>query len=163
MNFSAFRPILVLFFLTLTGSCTWISSKEEKTQKIAEKELLAIDWNEIDHYPLFETCDETASKELQRVCFEEQVLIHIAKTFEEQNFIFDTELKDSVMVDFIVNRQGRFQVSVIERNPELLERMPDLNRIINRSFSAIPRVEPALKRGTPVSTKFRIPIAFNTQ
>lgn len=163
MNTLLARAVLPIFLLTTLVSCNWLSSKEKRTQKIAEKELLTIDWNEIDHYPLFKECDETSPKEVQKECFEEQVLRHISRAFEEQNFVFDTAFNDSVYVDFVVNRQGRFQVSEIERNAVLMERVPDLNRIINRGFSTIPHVEPALKRGTPVSTKFRIPISFDTQ
>ena len=163
MNNAIVRVVLCWIILGVLSSCSWLRSKEERTQKIAEKELLAIDWNEVDHYPLFPSCDESAPKENQQECFEGQVLNHISKSFDDQNFVFETDLEDSVYVDFLVNKQGRFQVSEIEQNPELLERMPDLYRIINRSFSSIPRVEPALKRGVPVSTKFRISLAFNTQ
>ena len=154
--------VLLVASLIIFSSCTWLSSKEERTQRLAERELLEIDWNEVDHYPLFKECDESSPKEQQRSCFENQVLAHVSKSFEDQNFIFESDLEDSVYVDFLVNKQGRFQVSEIEQNRELLERMPDLHRIINRSFSSIPRVEPALKRGIPVSTKFRISLTFNT-
>lgn len=162
MRIIFFRVVGLFFVFSILSSCTWISSKEERTQRIAEKELLAIDWNDVDHYPLFEDCDESSPKEQQRQCFEEHVLKNISQSFEEQNFIFETDLEYTVYVDFIVNKQGMFQVADIERNRDLLELMPDLNRIINRSFTGLPRVEPALKRGVPVSTKFRIPLSFNT-
>ena len=73
-----FLGVLCCFFLL--QSCDWMASTESKTQKIVEDELRGIDWNEVDQYPLFEGCDETAAKQEQRQCFENTLLQNLGMT-----------------------------------------------------------------------------------
>ncbi|MGB5431023.1 energy transducer TonB [Eudoraea sp.] len=134
-----------------------------KTQQLADKELQAINWNDVDQYPLFDVCDEAVSKSAQRECFENTLLLHFSKTLEEFEFILDNDVEERVYVDFIVNKDGKVAVLNIEKNRIIQEQIPEFDGIISRSLKSLPPVEPALKRGIPVNTKCRIPIVLNSE
>ncbi len=144
------------------ASCNWFASREAKTQKLVEAELQSIDWNDVDQYPLFDDCDETVTKIIQRECFENTLLLHFSMTLQDFEFVLDKDVDDSIYVDFLVNKEGSVTVLDIEQNSAVQEQIPEFNGIITQSLKSLPRVEPALKRGIPVDAKFRIPIVLNT-
>ncbi|MGB5388271.1 MAG: hypothetical protein WBN20_15935 [Eudoraea sp.] len=157
------RKLLILSCLCLLSSCDLFTSTEVKTQQLADKELQAINWNDVDQYPLFDVCDEAVSKSAQRECFENTLLLHFSKTLEEFEFILDNDVEERVYVDFIVNKDGKVAVLNIEKNRIIQEQIPEFDGIISRSLKSLPPVEPALKRGIPVNTKCRIPIVLNSE
>tara|TARA_R110002167_G_scaffold363512_2_gene583691 strand:- start:912 stop:1352 length:441 start_codon:yes stop_codon:yes gene_type:complete len=143
-------------------SCDWFVSKEAKTQELVEKEMLEINWNDVDNYPLFETCDETLTKTGQRECFERELLSHCTKTLQEFVYEFEEGVDRTVQVDFLVDQDGRISVLSIEKDNAITDQMPEFDQIIAQSLINLPTLEPALKRGIPVKAKFRIPIVFDS-
>jgi len=156
------RKLLILFCLSLLSSCDLFTSTEVKTQKLVEKELQAINWNDVDQYPLFDDCDETASKSSQKECFENTLLLHFSMTLQEFEFILDKDVEEAVYVDFLVDKVGKISVLNIDKNSIIQEQIPEFDGIISRSLKSLPPVGPALKRGIPVNAKFRIPIVLNS-
>lgn len=156
------RFLLVLVFFGLC-SCSFFESKEKRTQELINSQLRQIDWNSIDSYPLFLDCDETAPKELQRQCFEERITAHFQETLNEFEFIVASDDNHMVSVTFVIDAEGDIEILEIEKNAYVLKQMPEFDGIITQSLKTVPEIVPALKRGIPVSTKFRIPIQLNTK
>lgn len=156
------RNIMVLCSLCLFTSCDWFSSKEEKVQKLVEEELKGIDWNDVDQYPLFAACDETASKVDQKTCFESNILLHFSTVLQDFEFVMDEEVNDTIYVDFLTDHEGVITVLEVEKNEVLTAQIPEFEAIVTQSLKTLPPVAPALKRGIPVSAKFRIPIVLNS-
>lgn len=149
-----------LFFLQ---SCDWMASTESKTQKIVEDELRGIDWNEVDQYPLFEGCDETATKLEQRLCFENTLLQNLAMTLQDFHFVIDDEIETTIYVDFFVDNHGEITVVKIDKNTVLEDQLPEFSGIITKGLKSLPIPAPALKRGVPVKTRFRLPLQITTK
>ena len=157
-----YRLFILMVFLVL-ASCNFFESKGKRTQEFINAELQQIDWNAIDSYPLFLDCDETASKESQRHCFEQTLTTHFQNTLNEFEFIIDSDSNPVVFVTFVIDTEGRINVIEIDKDAAILEQMPEFDGIVSQSLKNIPAIAPALKRGIPVSTKFRIPIQLNTK
>ncbi|MGB5819043.1 MAG: hypothetical protein WBG90_06125 [Saonia sp.] len=157
------RKLCILCLLYCLTSCDWLASKEVKTQKLVDQEMQSINWNDLDQYPLFSDCDELASKEEQKRCFESTLLMHFSMTLQEFDFVLDTQLNDTIYVDFLMDSDGLISVLEIEKSTMIDTQMPEFNGVITRSLKNLPRVEPALKRGIPVSAKFRIPLVLNAK
>lgn len=125
------------------------------------KEMERIDWNAVDHYPLFEECDELMTRPTQKKCFENTISTYL----QDRILTFGFELRDTIQtivyMDLLVDREGSIKIADIERNNVLLDQIPEFNRLIQREINALPQVEPALKQGVPVNVKFRIPIVLN--
>ncbi len=124
--------------------------------------MLTIDWNDVDSYPLFENCDESTSKTMQRQCFETELLNHFSETLKGFEFVIDPKTRTMVYVDFLIDREGRITVVNIDKDKEVERTMPEFDEIISQSLGNLPPLKPALKRDIPVRAKFRIPIVLNT-
>lgn len=156
------RKFLAILVLSSCFSCDLFISKEKKTQKLVNQEILAIDWNDVDNYPLFGNCDESTSKTSQRECFESELLSHFSATLQEFEFVIDPEVNNTVFVDFLIDQEGKITVIHIEKDKGIDKLMPEFNGVISQSFRNLPPLAPALKRGIPVNAKFRIPIVLNS-
>jgi len=146
----------------LLASCAWFESREVQTQKLIDAELHGINWNDVDQYPLFADCDESASKAAQKECFEQTLLLHFSRTLQDFEFVLDDSLTDTLYLDFLVDREGKITVLDMERNREVTSQIPEFEGVITQSLKSLPHLEPALKRGIPVNAKIRIPLVLNT-
>jgi len=157
------RKVAVLVCFCLFASCNWFVSKEEKTRELVNEEMRQINFNEVDRYPLFNDCDEMMDKESQLECFKTTLLSHYTATLKEFEFEFVSDVSITVYVDFLVDNEGQISVLEVERNEDIDEQIPEFRSIVIQSLKGLPPLLPALKRGVPVSSKFRIPILLNSQ
>lgn len=151
--------IMILFGFI---SCGLFESKEEKAQELVDQEMQNIDWNAVDNYPLFENCDESVSKAGQKECFEQELISRFSATLKEFEFVLSNDVDTTIYVDFLIDRKGSIAVVNIEKDSKIDVQMPEFDGIITQSLRGLPRLAPALKRGVPVSAKFRIPIILNS-
>ncbi len=156
------KYLLPISLIVLLSSCELFVSKDKKTQELVNKELLEINWNDVDSYPLFENCDETLTKMGQRACFEQEVLTHCAHTLKEVSFTLLSGADSTVLVDFLVDQEGNISILEIQKDSMLDTQMPNFDTLIKQSLHKLPAMSPALKRGIPVKTKFRIPIVLRS-
>ena len=154
-----------LLILVLCGftSCSLFESKEEKTQKLVDKELQQIDWSDVDDYPLFSDCDETVSKMLQKGCFEEKILLHLSADLKAFQLHSDKKVEEVIFLDFVIENNGDISIESIDNKEIFGTQMTEFNARVKRSLKSLPRIEPALKRGIPVRAKFRIPIFLKSK
>ena len=155
------RKFLTVLVVCIFASCNFFESTDEKTQKLVTKELQSIDWTDVDKYPLFNDCDETVAKIEQKKCFIETLSLHFTMTLQEFEPVLNEKVNDTIFIDFIVENTGEIAIMNIHNKEVLEEQMQEFEEKISESLTSLPRIEPALKRGIPVSTKFRIPIVIN--
>lgn len=154
------RNLSILFLLCLLTACDWSAKRQEKTQELVDQEIQAIDWEDVDQYPLFTDCDELDSKPEQKKCFMETLLRHFSKTLQESEFVLEEEIKDTVFVDFRMEDTGVITLIGIKNDEQIRQQIPEFRKQIEKSLNSLPKIDPALKRGIPVSAKFRIPIVL---
>lgn len=150
--------LLIIFI----SSCSFFESKEKKTQEFINIELGQIDWNSIDSYPFFYTCDESVTKAEQKICFEETLTTHFQETLSDFEFTLSEKENETVAVIFVIDTLGKINVINIEKNASVLKQMPEFDGVITQSLKNLPKLAPALKRGIPVNSKYRIPVQLNT-
>ncbi|SNR28030.1 hypothetical protein SAMN04488009_0730 [Maribacter sedimenticola] len=154
-----YLPFLIITFLS---SCTFFESKEKRTQELINEELGQIDWNTVDSYPFFYTCDESASKAEQKICFEETLISHFQETLNDFEFTLTDAESETVNVIFVIDTLGEIKVVDIEKDASVLDQMPEFDGIITQSLKNLPKLAPALKQAKPVNSKYRIPVQLNT-
>lgn len=155
------QPLYFVIFLLLV-SCDWFESTDTKTQKLVDREIQQINWNDVDQYPLFDNCDETTSKAEQKACFETTLLTHFSMTIQDFEFELNEEVNDTLYVYFLMDNAGAISVLDIDKNDGIEAQIPEFSGIIAQSLKSLPKVAPALKRGIPVAAKFRIPLIVRT-
>ncbi len=155
------RKFFTILMVCSFTSCIFFESADEKTQKLIRKELQSIDWTDVDKYPLFNDCDETASKTAQKKCFIKTLSSHFTSTLQEFQPVLDKTVNDTVFIDFVVENTGDISILNIHNKQVLEKQVQEFEKKITESLVSLSRIEPALKRGIPVSTKFRIPIIIH--
>ena len=155
------------FFVLLLGmtlaSCDFFLSQEKITEDLVEEELYQIDWNEVDQYPLFDACRENLPKPEQRACFENTMMAQLGKALEGMEFEVNNDLNDTVLLDFLIDEHGFITVQSVEERSDVLQEIEDFNATISKRLNDLTTVAPALKRGVPVSIRFRLPVVLNTE
>jgi hypothetical protein len=157
------RKFWVIGLVCAIVSCGFFDSKDKKARELVKQEMRNIDWNQVDNYPLFEACDETLTKQDQKICFENELTSHLAATLDEFEYILDADINPTVYVDFVIDGEGKISVLDIEKDTKIDLQMPEFDGIIIQSLKGLPEISPALKRGIPVRAKFRIPIVLGSK
>ncbi|MEM8998939.1 MAG: hypothetical protein AAGB24_01640 [Bacteroidota bacterium] len=137
-------------------------SKEEQLQQMVAEELLTIDWNEVDQYPLFEGCNESVSRDLQRNCFEKNMLTHFSSALSDLNYTVKVAMNDTMNVDFLIDEHGFISVLEVEENSMVTDLLPEFRGELTQRLNDLTTVRPAIKRDVHVSMRFRLPIVLNT-
>ncbi|UNY99426.1 hypothetical protein MQE36_03565 [Zhouia spongiae] len=119
-----------------------------------------INWNEVDQYPLFEACDETADKESQKKCFQLTFIEQVFTTLKNNHIVVHKSMNDTVMVQILVSNTGQISIDSIEKTPEITRQIPQLDSLLQQSIEKLPKLYPALKRDIPVGTKIKLPIVL---
>ncbi len=152
----------LLFILVLCASCNFFKSQEKQTRDNVNAELLAIDWNDVDQYPLFENCDELSPKQIQRECFQENLLNYFSEAFNDLEFEVEEDINDTLHIDFLIDEHGFMTVLEIQEKNTVNKVLPELKGLLSKRLNKLTTVAPALKRAKPVSIKFRLPLVLNT-
>ncbi len=152
------------FFLLLSlVSCDFFLSKEEQKDRLVNKELLTIDWNDVDQYPLFEDCDETAAKTVQKECFQQTMGVYFGEAFEGLYYEVEKEVNDTIYIDLLIDEHGFITLVNIQGEAVAEQHLPNLRKELEERLNDLTTVAPALKRGVPVSVRVRLPLILNTE
>ena len=135
------------------------SCKDENLQKIdaeeiAKKELQRINFSEVDRYPLFKSCDETASRQTQQNCFEKE--LHRWLKPHLDSITYEGLKNDSLYLNLSILSNGKINLDSISSKTKLAKVFQDI-------FNQSPVVFPAQKRGIPVKVSFRLPVVLQVE
>ncbi len=150
--------IVFLLFLSVTFySCSYFLPKKNKSKTQIDT---IVDYTTIDAYPILPECDEIASKELQKACFYKLLTKRIQKKIAQINLESNLKSNDTISVKFIVDSKGLLSIKSIHASERIKTEFTNLDSIITAIFTDLPQMKPALKRGIPVKTEYRIPIVI---
>lgn len=147
-----------LFFYGIFLLFTSCSLKEKKPLKPKTNDT--INFNKIDLYPTLPECEKIEQK-FQKTCFYTAISKRIQKNLKFNKLKFDKSIKDSIIVEFLIDNKGKTKLIAIKHSNLLLKK-DSLDFYIQKSFQKLPIVKPAIKMGIPVNAKFYIPIVVNS-
>jgi len=148
--------VLIVCLSLCLNSCKWFESKEAITDRIVKQDMQTIDWNQIDRYPLFFNCDESASKRSQERCFTLELQQRFARIITTLKDAHARQLMDLNAVVLQITNEGDFELLKVVYGSEMTR--VKLDSMIKLHLEAIPPINPALKRGIPVSVTYRLPV-----
>jgi len=151
--------LLILFSITST-SCEYLSFKKPVKNKLPIVD--SIDFSKVDDFPVFPECDSIPSQEKQRICFQLEMSKHIYHSLNQLDINAKTEFNDTIIVKIIVDNLGKTKLSSIQKTENIAENLPKLDSIIKAGLLELPVLQPAIKRGIPVSAEFSLPILIKT-
>ncbi|WP_435415384.1 hypothetical protein [Polaribacter aestuariivivens] len=153
MNFRFFLfQILIISFCI---SCDKFSFKKNK--QIQEIDTI-VNFSSVDTYPSFKVCDSLIAKKAQENCFRNTIHATIGAKLQEHKFTIRDSISEIIYVDLLIDANGKITLKEIESSKNIQTQLPKLDSVLRISVESIPTIFPAIKRGIPVTTKYKLPI-----
>jgi len=157
------KKTIIIFLLTLVISCDFIYPKKINQEELIDLKRETINWNEIDHYPSFTTCEESLKKNDSKVCFEETINRHINQFLSQQDISVDAYVKDTITLQINISKKGKISIENFKAKKDTKSLMPQLDSLFKESLKGLPAVYPAIKRGHQVNSTFSLPIFISME
>tara|TARA_B100000678_G_scaffold39087_3_gene28732 strand:- start:8779 stop:9231 length:453 start_codon:yes stop_codon:yes gene_type:complete len=127
------------------------------------EELKSFNWNEVDQYPVFESCLKIEDIDNKNDCFVETITEAFRQNLENNNLVINRTLVDTVGMVLKVNKFGEISI----QNITISDENTGYAKVITESFEntvlSLPKLFPAIKRGQEVDVIFNIPIIISTE
>ena len=153
---------IISILILVVFSCDLTINKELSVNKLVSDELETFNWNDVDTYPRFQNCDSIINKELNFKCFVNTLTSKVKTNLTNNGVIVDKSIKDTVMISFRVSTKGVISLVEISSKIDVLNVNLLIDSIFKLSILDLPKLYPAIKRGQPVNTKFKLPILVST-
>jgi hypothetical protein len=150
------------FLILVVFSCDLTINKELSVNQLVSDELETFNWNDVDTYPRFQNCDTIINKELNFQCFVNTLTSKVQTNLSNTGVIVDKSIKDTVIISFRVSDKGKITLDQLFSENEVLNVNLLIDSIFKLSILDLPKLYPAIKRGQPVNTKFKLPILVST-
>ena len=145
---------LLLLFLLIT-SCDKLSFL--KSEKIQALDTI-VNFSSVDTSPSFKECDSIIDKHQKSNCFRTTIHQKIGAELQKHQFIIRDSISEIVYVDLLINSKGKIVFEALASSEEMRIQLPQLDSVLRISVDKVPSVYAAIKRGIPVTTKYRLPI-----
>ena len=150
----------VLFFLGLACmiSCNYFNVKKTSSDTILKEELKTFNWNEVDEYPVFNSCDTSLNKIQKEKCFETTLLRFMTNKLYQNEIIVSQDINDTIFIEFKVDDKGILEITQTQIDSLIIAEIPEIESYLYKSIDSLPEIYPAIKRGQQVTTKFKLPL-----
>jgi hypothetical protein len=142
----------------LATSCNYFEKKKVYSEDLLEEELQTFNWNEVDTYPTFSSCDSIIDKEDSKICFQNTIISSVNEFLSAQNIVVSEDVNDTIRLKIIIDNKGGLEVESIDLNPETAAQIPEIDSLLRLSLKSIPKIYPAIKRRQQVTTAFELPV-----
>jgi len=150
--------VAFLFLIVLFTSCDYFEKKKVNSEDLLKEELQTFNWNDVDTYPTFSSCDSIIAKEESKICFQNTLLANVNQYLEQQNIVVSTDVNDTIRLKLIIDNKGLLKVDSIVVKPETQFQIPEIDSLLRQSLKSVPKIYPAIKRRQQVSTAFELPV-----
>ena len=137
-----------------------METKKVSSETFLKEELKTINMSELDEYPTFESCDHLENKEEKWLCFEQKLASNFYQYLQSQTLVFSQAMQDTVWVKLAVNAEGTPKIDNILIPVSVKQDLPKLDVWLHQSLDSLPKIYPAIKRGIPVKTTFKLPVVI---
>lgn len=162
MKNKGFNILLLVLISVGLSSCQFFETEKISSETFLEEEIKAINWKEVDQYPVFQNCENETEKVQQKSCFETTLANHLYLSIQSENTTVITDINETIVIDFMVNEKGELSISNMIIDSVLSNQLPLLENKIIQCIDSLQPIAPAYKRGIPVKTTFKLPIVINT-
>tara|TARA_B110000858_G_scaffold108699_1_gene124187 strand:+ start:4036 stop:4512 length:477 start_codon:yes stop_codon:yes gene_type:complete len=144
----------LLLFIFIT-SCDNFSFSKNKNMQLLDT---IVNFSSVDTSPSFKVCDSIIDKQKKTNCFRTTIHQKIGAELQKHQFVIRDSISEIVYVDLLINSKGKIILEAMDSSEEIKIKLPKLDSVLRISVDKIPNVYAAIKRGIPVTTKYRLPI-----
>ena len=155
------KRFLICSLSILFWGCTQWETKKVPTETYFAQQWELVDITEVDAYPAFPRCTAITERALQKDCFEAEITSVFQDKLSEQTYTVTQDINDPVWIDLIIDTKGKVCIDSLHINAMTRLEIPELPIVINEVLQDFSIAKPAIKKGNPVKTKFRLPIILS--
>jgi len=93
------RYLLVLIFILSLTSCEYFNVKKTSSEAILKEELETFNWDEVDAYPTFKSCDSASVKAAKALCFQETITATITHYLEDEKIVVTQDINIKTLLN----------------------------------------------------------------
>jgi hypothetical protein len=149
------RILTCLAVFLLCTSCDKFSFSKNKDLQDLDT---IVDFTSVDFSPSFKICDSIIDKEEIASCFRNTIHQRIGAELQRHILTVKDSINEVIYVDVLINLKGEIIFDETYSSENIKEQLPKLDSILKESVKTLPKIHPAIKRGIPVITKYRLPI-----
>lgn len=153
----------LFLLISVCLSCNYFQKKTLDSHVILDKELQTFQWDQVDQYPTFETCQEDLNFQQNKSCFESTLTTHVSKVLNSEAVTPMLTQNDTLKLKFLVSSTGDLSIPTIESQNFTDDAMSSLVAILTSSLQDLPLLFPAIKRSQQVQSEFQLPIILKVK
>lgn len=158
------KKLIPLVFLAVAmQSCQYFDRKVPDEKELLDKQIKAINWNEVDEYPSVAECEQIANDTLRRQCFFEFITSTIQQKLSIDTLSVLYPELDTIEVKVTVFPNSELQFEPQFPKDSVAYDTIKIDSILRHKLVDFPKVNPAIKRGIPVRTQFILPVIIKTE
>ncbi|MGB0981864.1 MAG: hypothetical protein ACPGUH_07165 [Winogradskyella sp.] len=152
------KRIIFFALLCFITSCNYFENKKVNSEDVLEAQLQTFNWNAVDTYPTFTSCDTIIEKEAAKICFQNVLLNSVNNFLEAQRLVVFEDINDTITLHIEINKQGVLSVKAIDLKPKTALQIPKIDSLLRASLTKLPKIYPAIKQAQQVTTEFQLPV-----
>jgi len=117
-----------------------------------------LDYSSVDVSPSFRVCDSLIEKDKKDTCFRTTLRQEIFSSLAKQSIQVPQSVDETIEVAITIQSNKEVKLTSIKSSDSLIAIVPSLKAILKKSVEELPAVYPAIKRGIPVTTVYKLPI-----
>ena len=150
--------LFAFLYLMMLCSRDFIESKKVYSKDILEEELQTFNWQDVDEYPTFDSCDTKLDRVNRRLCFENTLGSILNEKLSQYTIVVSEEIHDTIQLKIRIDSKGILVVNDVESKPATRKAIPQLDSLLRHSLDTLPKIYPAIKRSQQVTTQFSLPV-----
>lgn len=152
----------IFFFISMLFCCVSCSYFSSETKKELQQLDTIINFSKVDTSPSFKNCTELIDQEKTN-CFRENIHKKITNSLRFFSFSAKESINETIIVFLLIDEKGEVSLQKIESSDFVKKEIPDLLLSIKSSIDSLPTLQPAIKRGIPVATQYKLPIQIRSK
>jgi len=149
------RVLIVFILVVFCISCDKFSFLKNKDLQALDT---IVDFTSVDFSPSFKICDAIIDKEEIATCFRNTIHQKIGAELQKQYLTVKDSINEVIYVDLLISSKGEIIFDETSTSENIKLQLPQLDSLLKLSVTNLPVIHPAIKRGIPVTTKYRLPI-----
>lgn len=148
-----------VFFTFLFTSCNFVQKEIPNSQELLRRELHTIDWSKVDTYPTYDSCEKLNNVDENKTCFFDRLNFEVVKVLKTDSLVKISTI-DSVQFKVSISSSSELGFKTEAINEKLLPKYM-LDSVMKKHSDSFSKIQPATKRGIPVTTEFVLNVKFD--
>lgn len=148
-----------VFFTFLATSCNFVQKELPNSQELLRRELHAIDWSHVDTYPTYDACEKLNDTEENKACFFDRLNFEVIRVLKTDSLVKISTI-DSVQFLVSISSKNTLDFKTKGINEKLMPKFM-LDSVMKKHKNEFSKIQPATKRGVPVTTQFLLNVKFD--